>query len=346
MNYYMLFQDSDRYSRIEVEFDVVLYRKIASEMLFGKPFVNNVGSLPHDVPEAVKATIEQLGRKWHWIEKPAQIGHANISFDRGDSAFYFFDPVARQAMEPLLKGCGEFVDIGRDGEELYLYVSTLPRYLESPSPECPHWFGHYVSEEFVRVYKENNLKGLLFAPVDAEFRRIPQPRKIIDVQEKINEYKSNAIDAREFVNTIFDILADAINDDTAGKMRRVPKDLRVFWCAYRYESELGNGGMAQTFTNMGHLLPCAEEAYRALGKTEQAQLIAQQIALLHEAGITLKTSEDWWDLPDEDDERLDALWESDKYSDLDADWEDFHDPVCLAEYVVAHPKRFVELKQE
>ena len=345
MKYFWLWNDSD-FLNIILKRDN--YRDIACRIVHGEPAREGL-RLDRYIPEAVRRAIQL---PWKWEEDPrGKKSSARPNITAAAIIWKAFDPRAREALGPLLEGCGEWIDISQGDDRYWLFIPTMSKDNPAPLPECPHWFESdesYVSEEFLRVYKENNLTGLRFMPVDENFKPIfppPTPYVPVDIAALIRKYQEDKIDANDFINEVFGALAHKLNDSSASRMQRYPKDIRIIWCAYRYESELGNGGMAQTFYNMGHLLPCAEEAFRALGKIEQAEIIAKQRQMVQEAGITLKTSEDWWELSDEVSDGLSDLWNTEKYEDLDAESKDFYDPKALADYVIAHPKYFIAFKQ-
>ena len=344
MKYYLLKKDR-KYLDIDLKDDN--YRDIACRIVYGEPARNGL-RLDRYIPEAVRRAIQL---PWKWEEDPrGKKLSTKPNITTAASTWKAFDPLAREVLGSLLKGCGEWIDISQGEDRYWLFIPTMSDDNPVPSSECPHWYrSHYtyVSEEFVRMCEENNITGIKFGDIDENFNPIvtPIPFDPVDIAALIREYQEDKIDANDFIYAVFCALANKLDDSSASRMQRYPKDIRVFWCAYRYESELGNGGMAQTFYNMGHLLPCAEEAFRALGKIEQAEIIAEQRQLLQEADVTLKTGEDFWQLSEEVKDGLNDLWNSEKYEDLDAESKDFYDPKALADYVVAHPKHFIAFKQ-
>lgn len=346
MRYYEILS-GDRYANLIIHLDMDRYRELACQMTFGRSYQKG-----QPFPEGrILAAVEQtLDKNWHWGEDPHRKGpppHPNIAYSL--EGYYAFDPAARDCLAPLLESCGGWIDISKEGANYFLFVVTTPYRLEAPVPECPHFFdgkgGEFVSETFREIYLRHELTGLDFFPVDEQFNIIRTPRKPIDLAAKIQDYQNGTLYADQLVDLVADVIAQNMDETFPSKFARLPKDIRVFWAAWRYYQEFGNGSMEQTFINLGHLLPFAEAAYRTLGHPEAAQAIATQLKLLKDAGVTLRRADDFSCLDEETQEHIEALWESDAYPELDAEYDLFDCTEDLANYVVAHPQRFIERKQ-
>lgn len=345
MRYYEILS-GNRYADLIIRRDRDRYFELACQMTFGRPYQEGQ-PLPR---RRILAAVEQtLDKNWHWEEDPHRKGpppHPSIARAGID---YAFDPTARTCLAPLLESCGGWIDISQEDESYFLFVVTTPYELQAPAPECPHFFarkgGRFVSETFREIYLRHELTGLAFFPVDEQFNIIRTPRKPIDLAAKIQDYQNGTLYADQLVDLVADVIAQNMDETFPSKFARLPKDIRVFWAAWRYYQEFGNGSMEQTFINLGHLLPFAEAAYRTLGHPEAAQAIATQLKLLKDAGVTLRDADDFSCLDEDIQERIEALWESDAYPELDAEYDLFDCTEDLANYVVAHPQRFIERKQ-
>lgn len=347
MRYYRIGRDF-RYAKLVIRLDMDRYRELACQMTFGRSYQKGQPFPEGDILAVVEQTLD---KNWRWEEDPRRKGpppHPSIARAGID---YAFDPAARNCLAPLLESCGGWIGISQEGANYDLFIVTTPYELEAPVPECPHFFkgngsgGTFVSETFREIYLRHALTGLKFYPVDEQFEEIRTPRKPIDLAARIQDYQNGTLYADQLVDLVADVIAQNMDESFPSKFARLPKEIRVFWAAWRYYQEFGNGSMEQTFVNIGHFLPFAEAAYRTLGHPEAAQAIATQIKLLKDAGVTLRRADDFSFLDKEIQERIEALWESDDYPELDAEYELFECTEDLANYVVAHPQRFIERKQ-